>query len=107
MIGDFFTKPLHGSKFRKFRNIVMNCEYDEFGPVDPNDGFNIKLPFKSTEPALDKNGSSSQECVGLDSEWKMVKNRKSCGTISRQNYIDKPRVSCHIYVDQPRVKASE
>ena len=63
MIGDFFTKPLQGSKFRKFRNIVMNCEYDEFGPVDPNDGLNIKLPFKSTKPALDKNGSGSQECV--------------------------------------------
>ena len=34
MIGDFFTKPLGGAKFRRFRNIIMNCSYDEHGPVD-------------------------------------------------------------------------
>jgi hypothetical protein len=41
MIDDFFTKPVQGSKFRKFRNIIM---------VDPNDGLSIKLPFKRVEP---------------------------------------------------------
>jgi hypothetical protein len=34
MIGDFFTKPLGGSKFRRFRNIIMNCSHDDFGPVN-------------------------------------------------------------------------
>ncbi len=34
MIGDIFTKPLGGSKFRRFRNIIMNIEQDEHGPVD-------------------------------------------------------------------------
>ena len=34
MIGEFFTKPLQGSKFRRFRKIIMNCSYDEYGPVD-------------------------------------------------------------------------
>ena len=34
MIGYFFTKPLGGAKFRRFRNIIMNINYDEFGPVD-------------------------------------------------------------------------
>ena len=34
MIGEFFTKPLQGSKFRIFRNIIMNCSYDEYGPVN-------------------------------------------------------------------------
>lgn len=27
MVGDFFTKPLQGSRFRKFRDIVLNIKY--------------------------------------------------------------------------------
>ena len=34
MIGDFFTKPLGGAKFRRFRNIIMNISHDDNGPVD-------------------------------------------------------------------------
>ena len=34
IIGDFFTKPLGGAKFRRFWNIIMNCSYNEHGPVD-------------------------------------------------------------------------
>ena len=34
MIGDFFTKPVGGAKFRCFRNIIMNVSHDEYGPVD-------------------------------------------------------------------------
>ena len=34
MIGDFFTKPVGGAKFRRFRNIIMNISHDEYGPVD-------------------------------------------------------------------------
>jgi hypothetical protein len=26
MIGDFFTNPLQGSKFRSFRNIILGCQ---------------------------------------------------------------------------------
>jgi hypothetical protein len=26
MLGDFFTKPLQGSQFRKFRNAILNCD---------------------------------------------------------------------------------
>ena len=37
MIEDFFTKPLTGAKFRRFRNIIMNCDFDEDGPVDVDD----------------------------------------------------------------------
>ena len=34
MIGDFFTKPVGGAKYRRFRNIIMNISQDEYGPVD-------------------------------------------------------------------------
>ena len=34
MIGDFFTKPVGGVKFRHFHNIIMNVSHDEYLPVD-------------------------------------------------------------------------
>ena len=43
MIGDFFTKPLQGSLFRKFRALILN------------------LP---DEKKLDLKPNASQECVG-------------------------------------------
>jgi hypothetical protein len=92
MIGDFFTKPVQGSKFQKFRNIIMNSDYDEYGLVDPNDGLNIKLPYKRVEPSINDGDSGSQECVGVNSEWKLVKNnKKSCGKVSHHNF---DRVQC-------------
>ena len=36
MIGDFFTKPLQGSLFRKFRDIILNTTSDN----DDNNGNN-------------------------------------------------------------------
>ena len=33
MKGDFFTKPVGGAKFRRFRNIIMNISHDEYGPI--------------------------------------------------------------------------
>ena len=42
MIGDFHTKPLQGSAFRRLRALIMNLPYD-----------------MSVDPAVD-----SQECVG-------------------------------------------
>ncbi len=81
MIGDFFTKPLGGAKFRRFRNIVMNYDRDDFGMVnmegimrehhqniEVNDG-------RQNEPnktqSMDTSGS--QECVGTGSAHKWAK----------------------------------
>ena len=33
MIGNFFTKPVGGAKFCRFRKIIMNVSHDEYGPV--------------------------------------------------------------------------
>jgi hypothetical protein len=93
MIGDFFTKPLNGAKFRRFRNIIMNCDVDEYGPVDVDEL--MAAHFKrvdqitennvSTKRVVHKNLESepkiksselikivgSQECVGklTNSQW--------------------------------------
>ena len=34
MIGNFFTKPVGGARFRHFRNIIMHVSHDKYGPVD-------------------------------------------------------------------------
>ena len=75
MIGDFFTKPLQGAKFRRFRNIIMNITEDENGPVDIDEIMEIhykkmeaRLEHTGIEPKDKKCDASltevSQECVG-------------------------------------------
>ena len=51
MIGDFFTKPLGGAKFRRFRNIILNCSVDEHGPVDIDEL--TKAHFKRVDTTVD------------------------------------------------------
>ena len=46
MLADYFSKPLQGSLFRKFRNLILN--------VNPKDEFKVR--------------SGEQECVGANSE---------------------------------------
>ena len=41
MIGNFFTKPVGGAKFLRFRNIIMNISHDEYGPVDVDELMSI------------------------------------------------------------------
>ena len=90
MIGDFFTKPLGGAKFRRFRNIIMNIDHDDYGPVDLDkltDVHNAKMQrriefdqnlnrVESTN--MDESQSEdSQECVGD------VENRKHLFTSTK------------------------
>ena len=37
MIGDFFTKPLQGALFIKFRNIIMNIKEKDCTPIRPQE----------------------------------------------------------------------
>ena len=81
MIGDFFTKPLGGSKFRRFRNIIMNIDHDEYGAVDVDELTSIHnakmakriemeahhAEFSKDDHTLGRkisNNACSQECVG-------------------------------------------
>ena len=86
MIGDFFTKPLGGAKFRRFRNIIMNITHDEYGDVDMDELMavhqakiqrRVEMMAPSAEDSEDEctisahevskvsaNDGHSQECVG-------------------------------------------
>ena len=89
MIADFFTKPLGGAKFRRFRNIIMNISHDEYGHVDMDELMAIheaKMKRRvelvagemEDEPTVEKVSKmstvDSQECVGehakrTNSQW--------------------------------------
>ena len=83
MIGDFFTKPLGGAKFRRFRNIIMNITQDEHGPVDVDELMAIhyekmKERINESKP-MQCIDSGSQECAGNQSEqdkWAGTKGKK-------------------------------
>jgi hypothetical protein len=92
MIGDFYTKPLNGAKFRKFRNIIMNCNYVEgddlshvnsdglLTPDIPNGKQNDSTQTLSYKEAL----GESQECVGtsrdsIKNDWQTVRRRQTVG----------------------------
>lgn len=77
MIGDFFTKPLQGAKFRRFRNIIMNITHDEYGPVDVDELMKIHQEKMQNRNETKNNDieskddqcntlppKDSQECVG-------------------------------------------
>ena len=60
MIGYFFTKPLGSAKFRRFRNIIMNCSFDDHGPVD------VDALMKVHEEKMNKRISAAITKVGSD-----------------------------------------
>jgi hypothetical protein len=76
MTGDFFTKPLQGVQFIKFRKEILNLEHDDLSM------YNIER---------------SQECVGINKA-------SQDGGLRDSSYVDKPQVakasSC---ADEPRM----
>ena len=96
MIGNFFTKPLGGAKFRRFRNIIMNCSYDEHGPVDVDASMEVhqkRMEKRIIEADTDvgsKDGSTvgktmrnvdPQECVGtrFNAAWATIRSAHTNG----------------------------
>ena len=65
MIGDFFTKPLGGAKFRRFRNIIMNISHDEHGPVQMDEL--MRIHQSKMERRMDHNGKYVEDS-STDSE---------------------------------------
>ena len=114
MIGDFFTKPLGGAKFRRFRNIIMNISHDELGAVDVDELMAIHAEkmerrFEMVEPRKDSENECaisaevskvstdghSQECVGDGSKrsnilWATVRGAHKNVRTSKRGQLRKP-----------------
>ncbi len=118
MIADFFTKPLGGAKFRRFRNIIMNLDRDEHGVVNMDELIEIhhvKMmrrmdaqgeylvgdgKNKLDESTIDAGISTqdkvdSQECVGVrakrtNGEWAAFRaaNKNNGGQRQRRTYAE-------------------
>ena len=55
MVSDFYTKPLQGSQFRKFRDFILNLDNDE-RPVGPQEC--VGTSSATTESRVEPDGSS-------------------------------------------------
>jgi hypothetical protein len=86
MIRDFFTKPLGGARFQRLRNIIMNCECDDFCPVnmdklmaEHNKRISNRHDVSDDEPTISKTSDTvgSQKCVGLRPEFRWAQPRKA------------------------------
>jgi hypothetical protein len=106
MIGYFLTKPLGSAKFRCFRNIIMNCDGDECGPVNidklmalhyskvdgvvesdgsKNRAINVDTieDDKPNKSITDKGSVGSQECAGNCTNSKKMVHRKTGSKVGR------------------------
>ena len=96
MIGDFFTNPLQGSNFRRFRNIIMNCSYDEYGPTASNKQEKMDDDSNTHSKNRDKKSVESQECVGsINEKDSIARKRTYAETVA--NYVT-PRVAPKIAI---------
>jgi len=104
IIGDFFTKPLGGNKVRRFRNIIMNCDRDDYGPVDVDEimkdhyqRIGDARDVNNDEPAVSRTTetAASQECVEPRSNhmWAAIriahKNTKCAHETKKGGFINK------------------
>ena len=68
MIGDFFTKPLGGAKFRRFCNIIMNIRYDEYVLVEMDEltaihNAKMERRIEMNQHRNDKNDGEKVSCA--------------------------------------------
>ena len=52
MVSDFFTKPLQGTQFRRFRNFILNIDHDG-GPVGPQECVGTPSTSTTTESRVE------------------------------------------------------
>ena len=64
MISDFFTKPLQGSQFRKFRAFILNLDHDD-RPVGPQEC--VETSSATTESRVESEDSSVCPAPGASS----------------------------------------
>ena len=58
MISDFFTKPLQGSQFRKFRAFILNIDHDA-RPVGPQECVGTSSATRESRVESDEPNDSS------------------------------------------------
>ena len=52
MIGDYFTKPLQGAKFREFRDLILNIDSTQYPPMPTDDGASALTPTEQNHRSV-------------------------------------------------------
>ena len=64
MIGDYFTKALQGSQFRRFRNIVLGIHEDDIPAYNASG----RALLEEQKPKLKKEKEEAQEAVKMSGD---------------------------------------
>ena len=88
MIGDFFTKPIGGAKFRRFRNIIMNITHDEYGPVAMDEltaihNAKMERRIEMNQHQTDREDGESVSCAGHQVSGKDTVSQECVGHVRR------------------------
>jgi hypothetical protein len=76
MIADFFTKPLQGTLFQKFRNFIMNIDPSAIGPRDQRSVLrNKEVPGAEIRHRTDVSALSTK-ALASPNPWNLVRRRK-------------------------------
>jgi murein tripeptide amidase MpaA len=79
MIADFFTKPLQGALFQKFRDQIMNINPLPNGPQD----------CRSVLGKTDARVTPDANTDGEDDGWTVVRNKRKNQGLSRTCLVNK------------------
>jgi hypothetical protein len=66
MLGDFFTKPVQGALFKKFRNLIMNIEQEGAPSPDPATDHRSVLNTDTRETTDDDDSEREGEDLDQD-----------------------------------------
>ncbi len=88
MIGDFFTKPLGGAKFWRFRNIIMNITHNEYGPVAIDEltaihNAKVEKRIEMNQHQTDREDGESVLCAGHQVSGKDTVSQECVGHVRR------------------------
>jgi hypothetical protein len=79
MLADFFTKPLQGTPFRKFRADIMNLDPETDSSLDHRSVLGLENDTTETELKT----AETELKTGADEGWTLVTTRRSKRTSRR------------------------
>ena len=95
MLADFFTKPLQGALFRKFRDVILGHKHTN--TLMPTPAPSVEERVENQRPSGHETGqqgtTSTSENTGTDEEWQLVTKKKKRMEVWKVTRADTNEVS--------------
>jgi hypothetical protein len=116
MLADFYTKPLQGSLFKKFRSVILGYEHISILEHDASTVVEERVgkehPEGQKRPLVDDVDESEESVEGIvdrtdpSSEWTVVKRRVSFSSLQKADGSDSTEKMHHVRVAKKAIKRS-